>query len=174
MTRTIWILSIAAAFVIGTITTGTIAFADDDDNEFNAKLRGSEEVPIPVVTATKGKAEFEVNEAMTKMKYELEVKKGVDILGAAGAHIHCAEAGANGPVIIFLAGVIPGGLDGKLKIKGTLTDSNVINPACGATTSDVVASMIAGNTYVNVHSSANPGGEIRGQIAADDDDDDDD
>ena len=172
MTKTILILAIAAAFVAGTIATGTIAIADDD--KLTADLSGSNEVP-PVVTGTTGEAEFDVNKAMTKIKYKLKVKNGDDILGAAGAHIHCAQAGFNGPVILFLAGMIPTGLDGKVKIEGTLSTANILDDSCGSTISAIVDSMKSGGTYVNVHSSANPSGEVRGQIeSADQDDDDDD
>ena len=85
----------------------------------------------------------------------------------AGAHIHCAPEGENGPVATFLAGAFPGGLDGKVEIEATLTDANIINPACGSTLAELVQAMEAGNTYVNVHSAANPGGEVRGQIEED-------
>jgi hypothetical protein len=63
-----------------------------------------------------------------------------------------------------LAGPVPGGFDGKVRVQGTLTDANIVNTACGSTISEIVDSMLAGNAYVNVHSAANPGGEVRGQI----------
>ena len=126
-----------------------------------------------VVTATSGEAKFEVNEAQTKIEFELEIEDAVDILAAAGAHIHCAPAGLNGPVVVFLAGAVPGGFDGEVEIEATVTDANIINPACGSTIAELVQSMIGGQTYVNVHSAAHPGGEVRGQIMAEDNDDDD-
>ena len=169
-----WTLGIviATAFVVGTISMATMAIADDDDNnEFSAKLKGSNEVG-PVVTDTTGNAEFKVNKAETKLKYSLTVKKGVEI---KVAHIHCAPAGVNGGVILWLldTGMV-GPLDGKLKFAATLTDDKIVNPACGDTISKIVDSMKMGNTYVNVHSDDNPGGEVRGQIASNNDDDDDD
>jgi hypothetical protein len=131
--------------------------------KFNVPLRGNQEVP-PVVTDTRGNVELKVNGDRTQIRFELEIKKAVDILAVAGAHIHCAPAGQNGPVILFLAGPVAGGFDGKVKIEGTLSDANITNTACGGTLSEIVDSMLAGNTYVNVHSAANPAGEIRGQI----------
>ncbi len=147
---------------------GTLAFADDE-LEFKAELSGAEEVPNPVITNTSGEAEFEVNEDWTRIDFKLEIEDAVDILAVAGAHIHCAPEGANGPVVVFLAGAIPGGLDGDVEIEATLTAANITNPVCGTTIADLVDSMLAGFTYVNVHSMANPGGEIRGQIRAEDD-----
>lgn len=139
--------------------------------EFEARLSGAQEVP-PVDTRARGKAGFEVDDDYTKIKYRLKVKtpgeSSIGLLGAAGAHIHCAAAGENGPVVVFLAGVINGGLDGTVKISATFTEANIVNDACGATIIDLVNSMSNGQTYVNVHSLANPPGEVRGQIMLDD------
>jgi hypothetical protein len=135
--------------------------------DFKAELTGSEEVP-PVITATTGEAKFEVNSAMTEVAFELEIEDAQNIFGAAGAHIHCLPAGeTTGPVVVFLAGQVPGGFDGKVEIKGTFTQDNIVNAACGSTLAELVQSMQDGETYVNAHSTQNPGGEIRGQIVAD-------
>ena len=145
---------------------GIAANSGDDDREFKAVLTGANEVP-PVPTAASGKAEFEVNRDQTKIKFELKIRNATNILGAAGAHIHCGEEGVNGPVVVFLAGPVGGGFDGKVEIEATLTDANIVNTACGATIAALVQSMMDGNTYVNAHSPAFPGGEIRGQIEGD-------
>lgn len=97
----------------------------------------------------------------------MEVENAVDLLGAAGAHIHCTPRGENGPVVAFLAGVVPGGLDGEVEISGTLTQATIVNPACGATISQLVDSFSSGDAYVNVHSSVHTAGVVRGQIEAD-------
>ncbi len=140
--------------------------------EFEAELSGAQEVPA-VDTRVKGEASFEVDDDYMSIEYSVKVKTrgeaGVGLLGVAGAHIHCAPAGQNGPVVAFLAGVVNGGLDGTVKFSATLTGANIVNPACGATIADLVNSMSNGLTYVNVHSLANPSGEVRGQILAEDD-----
>jgi hypothetical protein len=65
------------------------------------------------------------------------------------AHIHEAAMGKNGPIIVPL----------------TKTDDNTWSVPPGAKLTDAqYASYMAGNLYVNVHSEANPGGEIRGQL----------
>ena len=155
------------AFMVGVVLLGGLVASEAQaELEFQAELTGAEEVP-PFVTATTGDAKFEVSPDQTQIEFELEIEDAVDILGVAGAHIHCAPAGQNGPVVVFLAGGVPGGFDGKVEIKGTLTGQNIINPVCGATLAELVQSMIDGDTYVNVHSNAHPGGEVRGQIAED-------
>lgn len=158
---------VVAVLVVVALFTITSAAYGGGETKFKADLSGAAEVPNPVVTATTGRAEFKVNTAQTKIDYELRIQRASSILGAAGAHIHCAPAGQNGPVVVFLAGVVPGGLNGELEIEATLTDANIVNPACGTTVAELVQSMKDGNTYVNAHSPANPGGEIRGQIRLD-------
>jgi hypothetical protein len=151
-----------------------VAYADNG-RQFRARLTGAEEVP-PVDTRARGEARFTANRSLTELSYELKIERATDILSAAGAHIHCAPAGSNGDVVAFLAGPVAGGFDGKVEIKATLTAANITNPACGATIAELVQSMRDGRTYVNVHSTAHPTGEIRGQIrgsGGDDDDDDD-
>jgi hypothetical protein len=137
-----------------------------DNLLLRARLTASEEVPNPPITSTTGTARFQINDALTKIEFRLRVegKVGFGVLGVAGAHIHCAPAGQNGPVVAFLAGAVLGGLDGDVEIEATLKNGNIINPVCGATIADLVQSMLAGQTYVNVHSAANPAGEVRGQI----------
>lgn len=148
--------------------TGTAA-ADSGEREFEARLTGEEEVPNPVSTDTEGRAKFEVNSNMTEIHFELKIEDATDILGAAGAHIHCAPKGENGPVVAFLAPEFPGGLDGDVQIEATLTDANIVNKGtgCGASIAALVEAMRDGKTYVNVHSLGNPSGEVRGQIEED-------
>ena len=70
-------------------------------------------------------------------------------LTATAAHIHVGASGVNGPVIIPL----------------TQGPTNVWTaPAGSALNESQLASLRSGDLYVNVHSAANPGGEIRAQI----------
>lgn len=155
--------------LFGLISTATFASDDDDELEFEARLTGAAEVP-PVETRTKGKAEFEVNDDWSMIKYKLRVrtKNDVGLLGAAGAHIHCGPVDDTGPVVAFLIAVVEGGFDGRIEIKSRLTDADIRSTACGDTVAEVVDAMLDGMTYVNVHSLDNRGGEVRGQIRLDD------
>lgn len=130
---------------------------------FRVVLTGDQEVP-PVETETSGTALLHVNGDWSSIRFELKIEDGAGILGAAGSHLHCAPAGANGTVVVFLAGMSPPGFDGDVLIRGTLTDASIIDDACGATIAELVNSIYDGDVYINVHSKANPGGEIRGQI----------
>lgn len=138
---------------------------NDDKMEFEALGLGKFEVP-PVASDTKAELELEVNKKLTKIKYELEVENGTGIIFA---HLHCAPVGENGPVVAFVFGPVPEGVnvDGDLS-KGTITDADIRPTACGSTVAEVVHSIKAGNVYLNVHSLANRSGEVRGQVKMDD------
>jgi CHRD domain-containing protein len=143
----------------------TLAFGQES-REFKAELSGAEEVP-PVATATTGEVQFRVNSAMTEIAFELEIKNATHILGAVGAHLHCAKRGVNGPIIAFLAGPVPGGFDGKVKVKAVLTAANIMTTPCGTTIAAIVQAMEDGSVYANAHSPAHQTGEIRGQVEPD-------
>ncbi|HEV8554515.1 MAG TPA: CHRD domain-containing protein [Casimicrobiaceae bacterium] len=132
------------------------------DELFQARLTGDQEVPA-VATNTTGRFEILVNEDQTAGEYTLRVESGVRV---TQSHFHCGAAGVNGPVVVFLAGFHVAGwdVDGKWVSNATITDANVINPACGTTLAAIFEQARNGNIYVNVHSVAHPGGVTRGQL----------
>lgn len=131
---------------------------------FIADLSGDQEVPA-VSTPTSGKFHIQFNKDYTEAEFTLRVDDGDQLFMA---HLHCAPAGSNGPVVVWLAGQHPppGGwnVDGKWIGNTVLNNSNIVNTACGADLAGLAAAMRSGGVYVNVHSRANPAGEIRGQI----------
>ena len=138
------------------------------DNNFAAPLRGNEEVPA-VETHAVGVATFKLNRAETEMQFKLNVANGE---GITQAHIHCGPPGVNGPVVVFLFGFVPTGVDNNGTLnEGVITNANVLprpdSAACPggvANLGDVVAKMRTGGAYANVHTLDFPGGEIRGGI----------
>jgi hypothetical protein len=151
-------------FAVVVILFAALVYASlaNADETFRARLTGDQEVP-PVTTDTTGKALLRLNKAETELEFQLHVNDGVSI---TQAHIHCAPAGVNGPIVVFLAGLHAAGLnvDGKWVSNATITDTSITNPTCGATVDALADAMRAGSTYVNVHSTAHPGGVMRGQI----------
>ena len=73
--------------------------------------------------------------------------------------------GANGDVIVplFMGPQKSGSFTGVLA-KGAITEADLTGPMQGKTFADLAAAVMSGQTYVNVHTAANKGGEIRGQI----------
>ncbi|MDZ7308627.1 MAG: endolytic transglycosylase MltG, partial [candidate division KSB1 bacterium] len=117
---------------------------------FFATLSGSQEVPA-VATPAQGGGMFVLNEDQTALSFHLSV------IGLSGpitaAHFHHAASGANGPVVRDIAFT-----DGVAS--GTWSSSDPNQPLTPA----LLAELLAGNLYVNVHTAAHPGGEIRGQV----------
>ena len=133
--------------------------------DFKARLSGAQEVP-PVTTETSGSFRIDFKRDLSSAEFKLRVNDGTRV---TQAHIHCGPEGTNGPVVVFLGGFHAPGwdIDGWWVGNATVTDANVVNPACGSTLADLLSSMQAGQTYVNVHTVANPGGEVRGQLQPD-------
>ena len=122
---------------------------------FVAHLTGADSVPS-VDTAAVGQATVVVTP--NKVLHALSVGNIVDVVAA---HIHCAPEGVNGPVGITLFSGAPVG-SGNLA-NGPLPDPDA--GACGwVTVDDAIDAMEAGDAYVNVHTLANIGGEVRGQL----------
>jgi len=110
----------------------------------NIELRGSNEVPATYSTAS---AVAHITVAADKSVSGTIITKGIE---GKMAHIHSGAVGVNGPVIVALT------KDG---------DNGWAVPAGAKFTDEQYAAYMAGSLYVNVHSAAHPGGEIRGQLA---------
>ncbi len=132
--------------------------------KFTATLSGKDQVPA-VDTSAKGEATFQLNSAGDALTYTITV---TDIEDASAAHIHMAPVGKNGqPVVMLYPTDVSPAKAGKYSgvlATGTITAASLIGPLHGKTVADLVEQINAGNTYVNVHTKAHAGGEIRGQI----------
>jgi hypothetical protein len=106
-------------------------------------LSGAQEVP-PVQTSAAGSGTITVNDDMS-------ISGSVTTTGVKGtmAHIHEAAPGKNGGVAVPLE---------------KKSDNEWAVPAGAKLTDAQYKSYKAGDLYVNVHSDANKGGEIRGQL----------
>ena len=118
------------------------AFAE----KMKATLDGKSEVP-PNASAGTGSADIDYDPTTKKLSWKLTYS---GLSGAAtAAHFHGpAEAGKNGGVAV----AIPNATSSPAEGSATLTDAQA-------------ADLTAGKYYVNVHTAANPGGEIRGQVS---------
>jgi hypothetical protein len=112
--------------------------------KLGATLSGQQEVP-PVTTAGTGTLEASFDKSSSKLVYKVTYS-GLSGPATAG-HFHGpAEAGQN-------AGIALGFASAASPIQGEAT----LTPA-------QAADLLAGKWYVNVHTGANRGGEIRAQV----------
>lgn len=142
--RLLFSVAVASALVTG--GCGTMNYSSDRSMSqgHNVVLQGSQEVPA-INTSASGSG-------VITIRPDRSVSGSITTRGinATAAHIHEAAAGSNGPVIVPL----------------TKNGENGWSVPAGTTISEAqYASHSAGKLYVNVHSAANPGGEIRGQIS---------
>lgn len=116
------------------------AFAD----KMKATLDGKQEVP-PNTSAGKGTADLDWDAASKKLSWKLNYS---GLSGpATAAHFHGPAApGANAGIAVPIPNTASGS-EGS----ATLTDAQA-------------ADLAAGKYYINIHTAANPGGEIRGQV----------
>jgi len=131
-----------AAFAIAVLGLAACGTMSNMMGGTRVNLTGAEEVP-PVSTSAKGDGRFTIGS-------DGSVKGSVTTTGVQGtaAHIHQGAKGQNGPVIVPLT---------KNGDTYTAPDGAKLNEA-------QMSAYKAGNLYVNVHSAANKGGEIRGQL----------
>lgn len=123
---------------------------------FLATLSPANEVP-PKTSTGSGVATFV--DLGNEIDWTLELS---NITGVTASHIHGpAAAGTNASIIVnlFIPNVATGTLNGVVA-RGTITNANNASVSL-----DSLRTLInAGNAYVNIHTSANPAGEIRDQI----------
>jgi hypothetical protein len=155
--------------ISGTATNGFINSVSAQQQQFIATLTGSKGVP-PIKTPATGIATFTLSAGGKSLNYVLKVR---NIHSVIGAHIHKGNAQQNGPVVVVLFGkwpnmmaTLPTGTVNGVLSKGTATASDLIGPLAGKQLSDLVNLIKSGNAYVNVHTTQNPKGEIRGQITS--------
>lgn len=129
------------ALAVSILFTGITAYAAGAEN---LKLTGAQEVP-PVSTSGTGTGSITVAN-------DGSISGSVTTKGVAGtaAHIHTGARGVNGPVIITL----------------TRTAEGVWSVPTGSRlNAEQLKAYRAGGLYVNVHTDANKGGEVRAQLA---------
>ncbi|MEM4782432.1 MAG: CHRD domain-containing protein [Halalkalicoccus sp.] len=166
------VLSATGATIVGGLIMTGSAAADDhgDVSSFSTELSGDAEVP-PVDTNASGQATFEVSEDGSAVHFEVYIDC---IRNVNQGHVHLGSEDENGPVVAWLypESQEPETMEGLNRefvlAEGTLTEEDLVGPFEGESVEALAEAMADGETYVNIHSEQNPGGEIRGQIEADD------
>ncbi len=148
----------------------------DNSNNFRYRIfaSGAQEVSPPapvngVETDTTARLVINFNRVLSEASFRLDVNDGQLI---NQAHLHCARAGENGPVVAFLFGLVPEGVDvdGELS-RGILSNADITGADCipmiGQPVNNIAslaAAIKEGLIYLNVHSLSNPPGLVRGQF----------
>lgn len=158
--------------VLATLVAGGSAVAGKrGDDELRAKLDGFQEVPS-ISTTGRGSFKAEINNRSISFRLRFSDLQGT----AQAAHIHFAERHVTGGIVAFLCGGPEPVCPASGTVTGTIRAADIqAVPAQGIAAGEIVEvirALGAGATYVNVHTSTFPNGEIRGQVGGRDDDDD--
>ena len=148
------ILGLAASVVAVTAWSAPIHPTPAQGTTYTAYMNGANEVPANTTTGT-GTATFVLDG--NQLRYT------VTVLGLTGpatmAHIHVGKPGASGPHVYDF--------DITKTASGTVAHGyiDLTKEVSKGVSGDSLKTLLTnGNAYVNVHTAAHPGGEVRGQI----------
>lgn len=145
------------------------------ERNFEAHLTGrtwvskvNSSVTYTIDTKAQGEVTFHISKDASEIEFLLQVE---NIQNITMAHIHIDTGVKVGPIVVWLypreppPNLIAGSFNGVLS-KGTITAVDLTGPLTGKSMLDLITLMQTGRTYVVVHTSQNPPGEIRGFIGS--------
>jgi hypothetical protein len=176
---------LTAAFASAALASVAVAPTASDDGHgrsrrLKAELSPFNEAPLTLSTPASGRFRAVLNASETEIRYRLDYANlSADV---TQAHIHLGAHHQTGGVSVWLCGTAAnpgptgtptcgaGGVPGP-EAEGTLAAADVVGPAAQGIApgefAELVKAIKAGVTYVNVHTTAFPPGEIRGQVKVD-------
>jgi hypothetical protein len=171
MSRT-WVIRVAVALGVIALTMSA-ATADEGAANLSARLSGFSEVPPNLTT---GSGSFHATVRDNTLTYTLRYSNLS--ASATQSHIHFAQPGVNGGIVIWLCQTATNPAPVSVPtpptcpatggtVTGTVSTADVLASAQGVTAGDFTGFLRIvrnGEGYVNVHTTAHPGGEIRGQV----------
>jgi hypothetical protein len=156
MKTTLKFVAVTAAAVLLTAASASAQVV-----KMAAVLSPGEETPA-LLSGAVGTAEVGVDTANRELSVTLRVFN-LPTASTAG-HIHVGPRGVAGPIILDFPN-IPGRV-GDFTLTFRLSQAALRQSVANGilTMEDAIQSITGGNAYVNIHSTTNPGGEIRGQL----------
>jgi hypothetical protein len=168
-------MALMTAIVLGgtALALSPAAEGNGGSKVIRAQLSGFQETPLALSSAGSGSFRARIDKATQTISYQLSYD------GLEGtvtqAHIHLGSPSQTGGVSVFLCSNLGNGPVGTqacppapATITGTIQAANVIGPAgqgiAAGEFAELLAAIRADSTYVNVHSTLYPGGEIRSQL----------
>ena len=148
----------AAALALVLIMSGA---AHAQTVRFTASLSGANESP-GVATGAFGTADITWNGSTKTLSWIIDVYNLPS--GTTNAHFHVGGPGVAGPTVVNIA--FPPQISNDYRLTGSATAANLLPRDAQGIRSweDLEQSLFGEQLYVNIHSAANPPGEIRGQV----------
>jgi len=158
--------------------SGNYAYANETPatnggTAFSARLSGFNEVPLTILSPGSGSFQLNIDRAASTITYTLTY---ADVTSdATQAHIHFGKKHTAGGVVAFLCSNLanpPAGTPGCPARGGTVTGTLMSGQVVAQEAQNfpagdfeaLVSAIVSGTTYVNVHTTRFPAGELRGQI----------
>jgi CHRD domain len=172
----------ACVGVVAVVGVGAAAAARDNSRSVKERLTGYEEVPA-ISTSGSGSFRAFINRSDDEINYRVTFS-GLET-AITQSHIHFENETNNGPIVAFLCTNLGNGPAGTQAcpgpnatsgtIEGTIEPADVLNAITPAGDQglhagefdEFVRAIRAGATYVNIHTTDHPGGEIRAQLEDD-------
>jgi hypothetical protein len=152
--------AIASASLMGTAAHANVI-------GYTAAMNGANENPAAATTAT-GFVTVTIDDILNTLRIQLSYS-GL-VAAASAAHIHCCIAAPGNTVVAVPFTAFPAATSGTYDHTFDLLNAATYNGAyltahggtAASAEADLLAGIASGNTYVNIHDSVFPGGEIRG------------
>ena len=147
--------------LVAVLAAAAACDGEDGGERFEAVLTGAAETP-PVQTTASGRATVTIDGDETDFRVTVQ-----NLANATAAHIHAGAAGQSGPPVVFLfQSGTPVTIQNGVLATGSFDAADII-PSANMSYDSLLSLIRRGNAYVNVHTTANLRGEIRGQLVRD-------
>jgi hypothetical protein len=180
LTRTGVLAAATAVGAVGALAATTVASAHDGDGDpytVTARLSGYQEDPATISTTGAGSVRLRVDPGAQTIRYTV---RWANLEGTVTqSHIHFGGRHQSGGISAFLCSNLGNGPAGTqacpttnpAEISGTLRAADVVGPVPQGITAgeidELLRAIAADTTYVNVHTTLYPSGEIRSQLTHD-------
>ena len=171
-------LAVGGALAAAAVVAGTAAFATGGGiNSISETLSGYQADPVALSTPGSGAFNAHISARKEQISYRISYE---GLTGVTQAHIHLGTRAQSGGIAVFFCSNLGNGPAGtppcpaeEGTVTGVITAADVIGPAgqgiAPGEFAELVDAIRAGATYVNVHTTAYPSGEIRAQLEPQDD-----
>jgi hypothetical protein len=154
--RRVVLVAAAAVIMMGLSTP-----AQAETIRFTALLSGGNETPV-ILTGAFATATVELDTTTQTVSWVIDVFNLPS--GINNAHFHVAGPGIAGPTVVNIPFTANQSNDFRLSGSATSANLNVRADQGIRSWDDFIQSLVGGQTYLNIHTTVNGGGEIRGQV----------
>lgn len=174
--RRLLIVAVTVGIAVAITASGSAATTGGGglgQSAVHEQLSGYAETPLAISTAAGGEFEARINDRGQAIVWQLSYADTATAV--TQAHIHFGSPAQSGGISVFLCTNLGNGPAGTqlcpaapATVSGTIMAGNIIGPAgqgiSAGEFTELVQAVRAGFTYVNVHTTAFPAGEIRAQL----------